>query len=136
MRYRLFDLPDLRVDEPDPPPASYGRRVTARNNRLISVGINPGSGRRLLVEIAPSTTLRCKDCEHAVPTGRNIKTYWKCAKNPRGMTRGLATDVRLKWPACQLFERRRTDVPSESAAPEEDHADPEEVPEDALSPGQ
>jgi len=114
---RLFDLPDLRADEPDPPPMSYGRRVTARNNRLIANGINPGSGWRLLREFAPGCELRCGDCAHAVPTGRNIRTYWKCTKNPRGFTRGLLTDIRLKWPACSLFERKgteeRTPVPSE-----------------------
>lgn len=135
MKYRLFDLPDLAADEPEPPKLSYGRRLTARNQRLLDRGVNPGSGRRLLREDAPGCELRCGDCEHAVTTGNPVRNYWKCAKNPRGMTFGPRTDIRLKWPACGLFERKRTDVPSE--ATEEDHGrqDPDEVPQDPDSAG-
>jgi len=45
----------------------------------------------------------CRTCVHAVatsPTGN--KTYWKCDR--RGMSRSTATDHRLKWNACRLYE--------------------------------
>lgn len=96
---RLFDLPDLRADEPEPPATSYGRRLTARNKRLIANGWHPATHRPLL-----GGDEQCRDCVHAFPTGRNVRNHWKCAKNPRGLTRGPRTDIRVSWPACTLFE--------------------------------
>ena len=106
MAYRLFDLPGLPADEPDPPGESRGRRITRLNRFLIEAGFNPATHRALLRNEAPGCELRCKDCVHAFPTGRSRRTYWKCAKNLRGVTMVLLTDIRIKWPAFKLFELR------------------------------
>lgn len=45
----------------------------------------------------------CRDCKHLVATGNNA-TYYKCSKF--GVTSGAATDWRLKWAACGLFQWR------------------------------
>lgn len=104
MSYRLFDLPGLPADEPDPPGVSYTRRITLRNEALITQGFHPATRRRLLKVQAPGSDLRCKDCKHATRQLGNTRYYWKCLKNPRGLTKGLATDLRLKWPACELLD--------------------------------
>ena len=117
MQYRLFDLPDLPADEPEPK-LSYGRRLTIRNEGLIAQGYNPASRRQLLRGADPDCQLRCKDCKHAWRMYGWTGSFFKCAKNPRGVTRSIATDIRWKWPACVLFEPRedtnqRTAVRSE-----------------------
>ncbi len=47
----------------------------------------------------------CGTCRHLIrtesPAGRR---YSKCAL--RGVTRGPATDVRLRWPGCRAWEAR------------------------------
>ena len=45
----------------------------------------------------------CSDCKHLVATGKNA-TYYKCSRF--GITSGAATDWRLKWAACGLFQLR------------------------------
>lgn len=93
---RLFDLPDLPWDAPEPARESYTRRLTRKRRSILAAGFNPGSHRALL---DPEWGYRCKDCTHCVPSGRN-RVYWKCDINPRGITGGPATDIRLKWGAC------------------------------------
>ena len=45
---------------------------------------------------------RCKTCRHIIAEGYN-RTYYKCAR--RGVTLSAATDHRLKWQACRLYEQ-------------------------------
>jgi hypothetical protein len=93
---RLFDLPGLPRDAPEPEKLSYTRRLTLKRQAILASGFNPGSRRTLL---DPAWGYRCKDCAHCLPAGRN-RTYWKCDLNPLGYTRGPATDIRVGWPAC------------------------------------
>lgn len=47
----------------------------------------------------------CGDCRHCVSRQHHIKRYVKCDLVE---TRGAATDIRRKWPACTLFEKALT----------------------------
>jgi hypothetical protein len=48
---------------------------------------------------------RCKTCTHLIAWAY-AKTYYKCDK--RGdLTHGKATDQRVNWSACSLYEERR-----------------------------
>ena len=44
---------------------------------------------------------QCKHCKF-VTTNQKANTYYKCNKHP--ITNGPGTDIRLKDPACILFE--------------------------------
>jgi hypothetical protein len=45
----------------------------------------------------------CRTCRHAVSVNRGtVRDYWKCTR--RGLSRSSATDHRLKWDACRLYE--------------------------------
>ena len=47
--------------------------------------------------------VRCKTCRHMTTSGGGfVRTYWKCSR--RGISRSTATDHRLKWDACRLYE--------------------------------
>lgn len=70
----------------------------------IAVGIHPfGPAVR-----QPVGEKRCGDCKWAYPVDDFNKRFWKCHK--RGYSRGEATDLRVSWPACEMFE----DAPKES----------------------
>jgi hypothetical protein len=45
---------------------------------------------------------RCATCRHLV-RHRYSRTYWKCAL--RRNTGGAATDHRVRWSACEKYER-------------------------------
>lgn len=45
----------------------------------------------------------CKDCKHAVGLSYS-KTYYKCELVRARWTSGTGTDIRLKDPACGMFE--------------------------------
>lgn len=45
----------------------------------------------------------CKDCKYAVRFEQS-KSWHKCELNRRRWTGGTGTDIRLKDPACSLFE--------------------------------
>ena len=44
----------------------------------------------------------CRDCVHCTYHSRHPKRFYKCLK--RRVTDGAATDHRVGWPACGLFE--------------------------------
>lgn len=46
----------------------------------------------------------CKSCAHARATGGGNRTYWKCGLARRAWTGGPGSDIRLKDPACRLWE--------------------------------
>lgn len=46
----------------------------------------------------------CKSCKHAVRREGGNSTFFKCLLNRARWTGGLATDIRLKDPACGLYE--------------------------------
>jgi len=90
----LFD-----AGPPAEPPPKVGEDAarTVRRRSLLAAGIHPTSRRKLLGGDAV-----CGTCAHCV-ANRQTRTYWKCAKV--FMTGGPATDVRLSWPACVLWEK-------------------------------
>lgn len=45
---------------------------------------------------------RCADCVHMRRPGGTVKTYYKCGLLP--ITRGPATDIGYRDPACAKFE--------------------------------
>lgn len=48
----------------------------------------------------------CRTCVQAV--GRSYgKVYYKCALNRARWTQGTATDIRLKDPACGMYEEKK-----------------------------
>lgn len=83
------------------PSGSVGRpgraaRLTARRRALLASGVHPLNNRRLRPEGGT-----CGTCAHLVGTARS-RVYYKCELGH--VSRGEATDVRLGWPACVLYE--------------------------------
>lgn len=88
---------DAGPAEPPPPKLGEDAARTARRRSLLAAGIHPTSRRKLL-----GGNEVCGTCAHCVANRMN-RTYWKCAKV--FVTNGPATDVRLSWPACDLWEK-------------------------------
>lgn len=95
--------------DPGPPevapvePLSADRRRTLRRQEALAAGYHPTTGRKLLLAPEGVTQLTCGDCAHHVLNGGHARTYHKCTKYPGGPTGGPASDVRVAWPACDLF---------------------------------
>jgi len=72
-------------------PASVGEvRVSRSHAEMLQVhGVDPG-GRR------------CGECRELIRQGLHDRNYFKCRRTV--ITRGAASDWRLKWPACGVFE--------------------------------
>jgi hypothetical protein len=49
----------------------------------------------------------CGTCAYAVGIGYHDKRYYKCRKIEFRWTHGPGTDIRLKSPACKLWEREK-----------------------------
>lgn len=64
--------------------------------RRVREGLHP-SGRPLHAD--PAAT--CGDCQHLKRQRYHTNTYYKCGLVP--ITRGPATDVRLKWRGCDRY---------------------------------
>ena len=47
---------------------------------------------------------KCNDCAHAHRLKAGSKTFYKCLQNEANWTHGTKTDIRLRWPACSLWE--------------------------------
>jgi hypothetical protein len=72
---------------------SVDQRRTQRNKWLLECGIHPLTKRDLLDP--PGHT--CGECSHHRQRGK----YHKCDFND---TCGAATDIRISWPACELWK--------------------------------
>jgi hypothetical protein len=46
----------------------------------------------------------CKTCHYLIKTKYHGKVYYKC--DWRGITASAASDIRLKWNACRLYEEQ------------------------------
>lgn len=86
-----------RVD----PSLSPDRRRTLARNAMLAQGFHPTTRRALLEPVGEH---QCNDCEFCYANAGHAKTYYKCRKVAH--TGGPATDTRLSWPACVLFEDR------------------------------
>lgn len=76
---------------------SVTSRRTARNNALLARGVHPATHR-------PTTDAGCcGDCAHHV-IARLSRTYHKCARHVLGTSNSDASDIRVGWPSCELYE--------------------------------
>ena len=81
------------------PKLSADRLRTLRRKQMIEAGTHPLT---LLPLIEDHT---CKECVHVLRVYGGRRDYYKCSKAKQ--THGPGTDLRLKWPACSLFEERK-----------------------------
>lgn len=98
-------MPAPTIPEP-PEPISDGVALTRRNEAKLARGVHPATLRALLEPRGPT----CGTCVHheVVNVGR---AYHKCARHRLGMTASAASDIRLKWPACALYEPEPPPIP-------------------------
>ena len=73
-----------------------GNNTPACHTKRVSKGLHP-----LGSKLRPGDKT-CRLCRHVVATGNGSK-YLKC-KAHEPWTHGPATDLRLKWQACERFE--------------------------------
>lgn len=93
MNRELFDGTPYDLWPLDPARSGRTARSTRRKMVLLAQGIHPVTRLPLLDRVT-----QCRDCVFVVHNGR----YIKCAKN---MTHGMATDLRLWYPACIAFKK-------------------------------
>ena len=82
---------------------SYTRRVTLRKKAALAAGLHPATGMPLRTGLADS----CGTCKHCVSSSNGNRHWYKCDLVP--ITASLATDIRLKWPACVKWEKEDAD---------------------------
>lgn len=75
------------------------QQLQQRREALFEAGIHPATGAPLRGEGT------CGQCVFLTYHGHK-KRYYKCANPAAEVTHGPKTDIRLKWPACTLFEER------------------------------
>lgn len=103
----LFDVGDP-LPPPPPDTRSYTVKLTERRAELLAAGVHPATRRKLLVVAVGQVGPRCGSCMHHV-VHRHAKTYHKCKIAKGGLTSGPASDIRITWPACELFHPRDSD---------------------------
>ena len=84
----------------DPPPPATGHgdgRYQQRHKAALAAGVHPLTKYPLRTD-----GTRCGTCAFVRVQGMTNGTYYKCAK--AAYSRGPATDLRLRWPACVLYE--------------------------------
>lgn len=105
-----LQLPGMPEPAPTPEPLSADRRRTIANQRLLDAGIHPATHRPLLpwppdepeFDVDRPT---CAMCIHFRRySGGHARAYNKCAKHRLGESHSAASDIRISWPACALFE--------------------------------
>jgi hypothetical protein len=98
---------------------SAGRRLTMRQAALLASGWHPLSGGKVHAEAAPADDRtapgrRCGNCRFRA-TGEYPKCFygWDGDRRhaPPRTSRGLATDCRAWWPACQDHEYPTEETP-------------------------
>lgn len=68
-----------------------------RNKQALENGHHPATGGRLRPDLGT-----CKDCVFHVVV-KYAKTYHKCEQHRLGTSHSEASDIRVGWPACELF---------------------------------
>lgn len=96
---RQLTLSGIKVPEVDwEPKESADRERTKRQKEMIALGVHPATKRRIQVD----SVATCRDCVHCIHTHGGARNYWKCEK--AGVSHSAASDIRLWWPSCALFE--------------------------------
>lgn len=90
---------DVALPEHVKPKLTAGEQKNQRGQRLLDQGLHPLTKRPLLREEGHT----CGDCIQLTRTGGYAKSYPKC-KLVAG--HGYGTDVKLSWPACNLYSER------------------------------
>lgn len=98
----LFENLDEWGDPAQPPDWPQWFRAGKTAVRLHCVRVAQGR-HPMGDELGPEES-RCGTCR-SLREHRVGKVYWKCDK-VRPWTGGLATDVRLKWRGCRLWEEQ------------------------------
>ena len=83
----------------DPERLSSTRRLTLRNRELLDAGRHPAT----LTPLWIGTGERCGDCTHHHAYERN-RIWHKCGRHRLGESHSAASDIRVSWPACALFD--------------------------------
>lgn len=97
----LFD-PGPGVAQPEPgEKLSADARRTLANNTALAAGRHPATRRKLL-PLAQGKT--CGGCVHHHAYGWHNKTFHKCDLHRLGESHSAASDVRVGWPACELWD--------------------------------
>lgn len=83
-----------------PKPGTYRER----ESRRVILGIHP-SGIALIAHPGQS----CGSCNHRClsPSDESTRNHWKCDIARDHWTHGRATDVLIRWPACQRWQPRK-----------------------------
>lgn len=89
------------IPTPGPEPLSAGRRLTIRNNDSLARGLHPATGQRLA-----GNGETCGTCAHHNHYDYHNRAYNKCAKHRLGESHSAASDIRVSWPACALWEAK------------------------------
>lgn len=97
MPVRAVLIPDGRHKD-----LSADARRTARQRDLLAAGVHPATGRPLLA----GSEATCASCVHATAVHRGNTRAWKCEVHRLGMSHSAASDIRVSWPACELYERQ------------------------------
>ncbi len=88
----LFDMQANEVEWPGWFTPSKHQPTCARN---VTRGLHPTG-----VTLGPADQT-CGSCEHRVQRIWS-RAYWKCGRGK--MTRCVASDIRMKWRACMMWE--------------------------------
>lgn len=89
-------LDEARILAKRSPPRDRATLVRMRTLR----GLHPHNG----LPLRQPSGETCKSCEHCWAK-RYSGTYYKCELTPD--SKGPATDVRVRWPACEKWEAKK-----------------------------
>lgn len=96
---RMFAVPGMAIDAG----LSPGAKRNAKNRALLAVGIHPATRRPLYQGTGVE---QCGNCvhHHAYANYRPGKTFHKCDRHRLGESHSEASDIRVGWPGCELWE--------------------------------
>ena len=100
MSDRLFPVPELAAEAPVKLTAT--QRLTARRRDLLAAGKHPATGMKVI-----DNGSTCGDCEHHHSHehySSRPKVWHKCDVHRLGESHSEASDIRVSWPACELWK--------------------------------
>jgi hypothetical protein len=106
---RLFDVGGLELPAPVSIKNVHTWHITARGVLIVGTKTQiqrAAAGRHPTSAFPFGESGTCGECAHLLRTGRN-GSFLKCGLL-REQTHGHGTDVKMKWPACDHYERAET----------------------------